>query len=168
MKYTLSLLLTFLMTLAFARAQEVSYEGVLMRHDPDPWLKWCQDADSGRLHRCDETTLLARVTRLNRYGRWWVQCTIDSAKIDLEAKSNPALLGWVRRGEGMCFHADGRDLHRWLDGDALRDLEVVVEQTPPGTIWWLMTENDPAALHSLIRAVRELLVERLPELDDDQ
>ena len=68
----------------------------------------------------------------------------------------------------MCFHADGRDLHRWLVGDALRDLEVVVEQTPPGTIWWLMTENDPAALHSLIRAVRELLVERLPELDDDQ
>ena len=116
-----------------------------MRHDPEPWLKWCQDTASGRLQRCGETDMLARVARLNRDGRWWVQCTIDPAKIGLEAKPDPALLGWVRRGEGVCFHADGRDLHRWLIGDALRDLEVVVEQTPPGTIWWLMNENDPSA-----------------------
>ena len=43
------------MTLAFARAQEVSGEGVLMRQDPEPWLKGCQDTDSGRLQRGGET-----------------------------------------------------------------------------------------------------------------
>ena len=46
------------MTLAFARAQEVSCEGVLIRHDPEPWLKGCQDTDS------DQRAYLNRMLRL--------------------------------------------------------------------------------------------------------